>query len=143
MRVEKRVVGFTGSRKGMTLPQKEALFAFCFEQTSRFHHGDCIGADAQADAMCYGMQIPVTIHPPTNPKARAYCEHRFLTEVRPVEHYLKRNRDIVDAADEIFAAVPGPEELYRRSGTWATVRYARKIGTPITVILPSGEESGK
>ena len=48
--------------------------------------------------------------------------------------YLDRNRDIVDACEVLLATPDGPERL--RSGTWSTVRYARKIGKPVEVRLP-------
>ena len=51
--------------------------------------------------------------------------------------YLDRNHDIVDAADVLIAAPSGTTEK-RRSGTWATVRYARKLGRTICVVLPDG-----
>ena len=41
--------------------------------------------------------------------------------------YLERNKNIVNAVDFIIAAPDGPEKV--RSGTWSTVRYAKKVGT--------------
>lgn len=58
--------------------------------------------------------------------------------VLPAKDYLARNHDIVDAAGLLIAAPSGPAEK-RRSGTWATVRHARKQGTRIWIVLPSGE----
>jgi len=33
----------------------------------------------------------------------------------------------------------GKVEEWRGSGTWATIRYARKVGKPVTIIYPDGE----
>lgn len=48
-------------------------------------------------------------------------------EERPAKPYLERNKDIAnEGIDGLIAAPSGwVEEL--RSGTWATVRYARKL----------------
>ncbi len=51
--------------------------------------------------------------------------------------YLERNRDIVDAS-EVLIACPSTREEVMRSGTWATVRYARKKGMKITLIFRDG-----
>jgi predicted Rossmann fold nucleotide-binding protein DprA/Smf involved in DNA uptake len=51
--------------------------------------------------------------------------------------YLERNHAIVNESDFLIAAPDGPETL--RSGTWATVRYARKVGKRVLVIMPNGE----
>jgi predicted Rossmann fold nucleotide-binding protein DprA/Smf involved in DNA uptake len=53
---------------------------------------------------------------------------------------LDRNRDIVDAAAVLIAA---PKEMTEtlRSGTWATVRYARKQGKQVWIVWPDGTVS--
>lgn len=50
--------------------------------------------------------------------------------------YLARNCVIVDEADILLACPKGPEE--QRSGTWATVRYARKQNKRIVIVYPDG-----
>ena len=55
----------------------------------------------------------------------------------PEDEYLKRNRAIVKRSD-ILIATPGQREEILHSGTWSTVRYARKKGIPIWKIYPNG-----
>jgi outer membrane protein insertion porin family len=57
----------------------------------------------------------------------------ITTTVTPLD----RNRAIVDSCDVLIACPKGPEE--QRSGTWATVRYARKQKKRIVIIWPDGE----
>ena len=45
---------------------------------------------------------------------------------------------LVDACEVLLATPKGPEKL--RSGTWATVRYARKVGKRIVIIEPDGKQ---
>jgi hypothetical protein len=49
---------------------------------------------------------------------------------------LKRNRDIVDAA-VMLIAVPKETTEVLRSGTWTTVRYAKKKGCSVLIIPPT------
>lgn len=50
---------------------------------------------------------------------------------------LERNHRIVDACD-VLIACPKDAQEQLRSGTWATVRYARKQGKRVIVITPDG-----
>jgi hypothetical protein len=57
--------------------------------------------------------------------------------MRPERTYLERNKDIVRESASLIAA-PLQAEEQQRSGTWSTVRFARKIGKPVFLILPDG-----
>ena len=57
--------------------------------------------------------------------------------VHTPKDYLERNHDIVDETDMLIAT-PGEEQEVQRSGTWATIRYARKQKRTILTIYPSG-----
>jgi hypothetical protein len=127
--------GFTGTRKGMTHVQAVTLAREM--QTfapSILHHGECIGADQQAHNI--GRLLDVRIHgwpQDTYEGLRAFCD----VDVRhPAMPPLTRNRRIVDQCDTLFAAPDGPER--QRSGTWSTVRYARKLGKPVVIVSPDG-----
>lgn len=129
-------IGFTGSRHGMTVAQRERLVAFLERAVSAgpvvFHHGDCQGADSQAHSYALAAGCLVYLHPPDTGILRAGCQGAsVVAQPRP---YLARNRDIVDACDLLLAAPDGPEAL--RSGTWATVRYARTKGKDLVVLKP-------
>jgi len=100
-----------------------------------FHHGDCRGADEEAHDIAKAFALSIVVHPPEDPKARAFC---VGDEVRPPRPYLKRNADIVAAADVLIAAPASLHEVLR-SGTWATVREARRRGKRVYIIGPEGE----
>jgi len=92
-------------------------------QPDEAHHGDCIHADAQFHAICQHYGIKIVVHPPVNTAYRAWCDgpHTTILEPKP---YIPRNHDIVDVGHLLIAGPHQPE--YLRSGTWSTVRYARK-----------------
>ena len=119
---------FTGSRNGINQKQIKKLLAA--KRPISCAHGDCVGADAQFHELITDMYqdtVPIVIHPPKNKWFRAFCKSKYMME--PLE-YLKRNQNIVDSCD-VLIACPETEQELLRSGTWATIRYARKMGKPI------------
>jgi hypothetical protein len=143
-----RHIGFTGTREGMSEHQKETLSriltAFLVQGSVQddvivFHHGDCKGADAEAhEIVCQLREIMkdvptprIIIHPPVKRIMRAYCQG--ADEILPPKDYLERDRAIVDSCIGIFAA-PKTDKEERRSGTWYTVRYARKTNKRVVVL---------
>ena len=129
-------IGFTGTREGMTEIQKNELYHKLVEYgATEFHHGDCVGADAEAHVIAYGLKI--VIHPPEDDSLRAYCESDFILDPLP---HLKRNKAIVDQTDVLFAT---PKEMVEelRSGTWSTIRYANKRGKKVEILYPSGVDN--
>lgn len=138
-------IGFTGTSKGTTARQDVRLAELLCSMRDGtpwqwLHHGDCVGADERAHqlALMYGMNC--CIHPPTNPAKRGWMERTIGpgdVEVREPQPYLARNRAIVDATTILVACPVGMEEVLR-SGTWATVRYARRLGRPVTIVYPDG-----
>lgn len=143
-------LGFTGTQRGMSEFQKEALRhildgfrkykynAFAQE----FHHGDCIGADEEAHFIAHSLGIPIHIHPPQAWHKRAHCANKsapmYDIVTYGVKPYLERNHDIVDACDVLIAA-PGGDKEVLRSGTWATIRYAMKQGKQVVQLPRHGD----
>jgi hypothetical protein len=129
-------LGFTGTQIGMTLEQREAVYQ-CVRamMPSTAHHGDCLGSDADFHAICKEIGIPLICHPPIEKKKRAYCKGFFRT--RPAKPYLVRDHEIVDETG-ILVATPGQMEEILRSGTWATVRYAKKKMRKVFIYFPNG-----
>lgn len=126
--------GFTGSRKGMTLQQKAKVKElFKSIDISELHHGDCIGADEEIHGMFIWKKVG---HPPTVRGLRAF---KLFDEWRPEKPYLERNRNIVDETEILIATPNGTEKECGRSGTWSTIRYAKKQQKKIYIILPTGE----
>lgn len=133
-------VGFTGTQSGCQPEQAAALKALLAELgATHLHHGDCIGADADAHQAARQLGVAVELHPPRNDAKRARCAMLEGEVVRAVDEYLARNRAIVDAT-EVLVACPWEEAGEgQRSGTWATVRHARKRGRPVVIVRPSGQ----
>ena len=128
-------VGFTGTQEGMSSEQKAALLhtltTLNVLREMEFHHGDCIGADAEAHKIAKSCDIDIIIHPPLVETKRAFCEG-FKIRHKPAP-YIARNHDIVDACDLIIVA-PRSNEEELRSGTWATYRYADKANKSIILL---------
>ena len=141
-------IGFTGTRHGMSHIQRIALQYLIQGNVQCFRHGDCVGADADAHEIAVHCSIPkIIIHPPMNPKFRAFC-HRDYKDISkdssiillPEDDYLARNKQIVLGSDLLIAAPTAlSEEL--RSGTWHTIRYARKLGVPVIILDPYSDET--
>lgn len=139
-------VGFTGTRSGMSEPQyrmfkREFLrYIGTGYDVPELHHGLCVGADSQAHVIARMLRrdgtlpIKIVAHPPRNNKWKAHLSG--VDDMRDPKEYLARNHDIVDECDRLIACPAGPEEL--KSGTWATIRYARKRRKPITIIWRNG-----
>lgn len=135
-------IGFTGTRKGCTPAQLEALARvlaeWLTEPESVFHHGCCIGADAQAVKLVrqFANMTHIVAHPGDWPPLQDQGSIASSNETKNCRPNLARNQDIVDACDPLIACPAGPEET--RSGTWFTVRRARNAGKRVIIIYPDG-----
>lgn len=133
-------VGFTGTRFSMTDAQEDAFRDELRDYVLglnpwRFHHGDCIGADAQAHEIVKQAGGITVAHPCDIVTQRAYCAANV---VHPPLPPLTRNRVIVNDTSVLFATPQTGQGLIR-SGTWSTIRYARKLERPICIIYRTGE----
>jgi len=131
-------VGFTGTQIGMTNIQKGRVKKALDKLSQNhdvFHHGDCIGADSEAHSMAVDSGFSVVLHPPSISTKRAFCK---ADESRSPMDYLQRNLEIVKESDILLAA-PKEKDEQLRSGTWSTIRKARKLGKKIAIFLPDGE----
>lgn len=134
-------IGFTGTQAGMTEAQQTRAYRLLLAfRATDLHHGDCIGADDQMDQIGRELGLTIYIHPPDNPSKRAWCNTRPIGESwteHPPQSYLLRNKAIVESARTLIAAPKETAETVR-SGTWSTVRYARKVGKPVYIVWPDG-----
>lgn len=138
-------VGFTGTQRGLTAPQRKTLTALvaAWPAGCEAHHGDCIGADAQFHTIVTSAGWTTVGHPPVEPKKRAGCRFDVSREPRA---YRVRNEAIVVESEVMIAT---PKELVEqvRSGTWMTVRLTRRHQKarrredgwlPLYIIRPDG-----
>jgi hypothetical protein len=133
-------IGFRGTREGMTDWQKRSLRqVLAAYQPDEFHHGDFVGADAEAHGIVKSSYpaIRVVIHPPSKMTFRAFCRGE---EQRPARGYIARNRDLVASCD-ILVAAPRSMEEQQMSGTWAVIRYARIRSATVIVLNPESDRS--
>lgn len=119
----------------MTSAQKRGVADALARLTPQwFCHGGCVGADAEADAIARRMGADICLHPANIRDLQAVFDgERRQGRLPP----LVRNRIIV-AHCEMLIATPREADEVRRSGTWATIRYAREAGKPVVIILPDG-----
>jgi len=126
----------------MTEEQKNSLIQLLVTVAWRstvIHHGGCIGADAEFDDMARKLHYfdHAVVHPCILVDKWAFIpttDNDYILTVKPP---LVRNQDIVEDSDVVIAT-PKEDHETLRSGTWATIRYARKAGKPLCIILPNG-----
>lgn len=135
-------VGFTGTRNGMTVEQARAFADFCRAfKPDEFHHGDCVGADAEAHDIVREVcpDCKIVVHPPVKNEHRA---NKACDETRePLSHFA-RTRAIVDET-EILVGVSWASSRQTSGGTWYTLDYAKKKRKKRTVIWPDGSVSAR
>jgi hypothetical protein len=129
-------IGITGTREGMTGFQFE-IVKKCLEakycEGAEFHHGDCVGVDAEAAVLAKDIGYKIISHPgPDNDGLRAYVP---ADESKEPQSHFKRNRTIVDSCDYLLV-VPLQTEPQSRGGTWYTYDYAVKKNKSFFVIYP-------
>ena len=138
-------VGFTGTQHGMTLSQKCEIANWLskyVEVIDRVHHGCCIGADYEFHQICQWFDLTVVLHPPDNlSKVPGGVFDYFPEElIRDPLPYIDRNHHIVDECS-LLIGTPREMKEVRRSGTWATIRYARLSDTERLIITPDGHST--
>lgn len=135
------IIGFTGTRHGMTKSQNDQVKLLVAELAAppsrcrEAHHGDCIGADEEFHAIARRVVgIRIVAHPGNVPAMRAFCR---ADEVRDPKPFMDRNHDIVTACHVLLAT---PHEMHEqpRGGTWSTIRMARAERKPVTIVWPDG-----
>lgn len=145
--------GFTGTRDGMTSVQVMRFLAAMSDLRGEWgsafelHHGCCVGADEQAVLMARALNVSgnfnivIIGHPPAELGLASDLAMKLSAQLRPAKPYIERNHDIVDETQHLIAT-PHTAIEKARSGTWATVRYSRKLGKSREVIGPAGEVLG-
>jgi predicted Rossmann fold nucleotide-binding protein DprA/Smf involved in DNA uptake len=106
---------------------------------AEFHHGQCVGADAEAHAIALELGVPsIIVHPADDADLRARLSATPSTSsvayLEPTES-LRRNKAIARGVDTLIAA-PATAAEQVRSGTWFTIRYARRLGRVEVIVLP-------
>lgn len=133
------VIGFTGTRHGMTEAQTKLVMELVSGwDATEVHHGDCIGADADFHAITVAYGLVPIIHPPSDEKLRAFCEPGTILESKP---YLERNKDIVRDC-KILIATPEDYVFRLKSGTWFTIAWAIRTHRRFWIIYPDGSAKG-
>jgi hypothetical protein len=74
--------------------------------------------------------IIIHIYPPDNPTSRLFNQGDLIMEEKP---YLKRNLDIIKNSTILIACPYDKNKEILRSGTWSTIRQARKQNLQIYI----------
>lgn len=135
-------ISMTGSRTINTLTQKQLvnfrqlMIEYRDKGYTHLNHGDCQGADEIAHEIAIELGLEIVIYPPDKTKYRANCKGENVT-IRPEASYRSRNQAIVNNG-HVLLALPNSNCEQLRSGTWMTVRMARKANLPMMICYPDG-----
>lgn len=139
-------IAFTGTRDGLTDAQRDAVATWLRDNViegSVLRHGACVGADAEFVLLIESLprhrrdSVTIIAHPSNLPRMTDTASILSSDLCEGAKPPLERNRDMVDASLVLLACPKGNVEE-QRSGTWASIRYARKVGRKVVVIWPYG-----
>lgn len=160
------IQGFTGTRRGMTPAQRQAALDYLMaDWPAQIMHGGAEGADDEIDEIVapiywekgtgagrllssiFQVSMPIIVLPTDATRQAMWNGHstplgppKAFAAIRDVwgpSEPLARDRIIARRCTRLLAC-PGQAAEIVRSGTWATVRYARLAHKPITIIFPNG-----
>jgi hypothetical protein len=151
-------IGITGSRKPLPTIQIKSLYfvmmKLCLDELAMdggsvaIHHGCCVGADEEAHNLAETM-AGVSIH--GHPGMDEWGKSRLTLPTGKYDYdilhsrelYKTRNWNIVNVSDVLIAcpAYPENDKGSRRSGTWQTVRMARRASKTVKYVWANGEVS--
>jgi hypothetical protein len=125
------LIAITGSREGLTDWQRAALTKALRRPTvTGIVHGDCVGADAEADAVAASLGLPRWCYPSN---AWLYRANTHATKLADPAPPLVRNEWIVRDGAAVVA-LPRPSSR----GTWHAVRIAQRLGKALLVLGEAG-----
>jgi hypothetical protein len=132
------IAAVTGPRLGTT---PDALItAAQFFRTGDIevlHDGDALGVDSQIYHIAKAFGVHVILHPPKNPKWRAFLGDNS-DEILEEKAYGARDRDMI-LSSEVLLTLPDCYEPKPHSGTWLTIGFAREVQMPIVFIWNNGQ----
>lgn len=139
-------VGFTATRHGLTPLQKEGVYInletilsrhiieFSIERKEvQFHHGKCKGGDRAGLSIAKQFDFWTVAHPSDLTNWTFFDLES--DEERSIRPPLERDYNIVNECD-IVIACPFEMDEVRRSGTWSTIRCAKRLNKLLVVIYP-------
>lgn len=139
--------GETGTREGATRLQLASVgWLWSRYEIKSLHDGDCVGVDAQLYSLARTFGVgDIVIHPPTNPKFRAFCglsdDGKYIYQgvtVEPTQGYYVRDRAMVDATAAVVACPKqNLEQGKMTGGTWYTINYTRRQEKPLAIVWPA------
>lgn len=134
------IVGFTGTRRGLTRLQRARLELVAAElpDVILFVHGGCHGADSEADDVFARLAYPRRVRP--GPTSHEFSWHKGA-EVMAVQPNLTRNAEIVADADLLIACPSNYVNIPRGSGTWQTIRCAQRARVPVHFVWNDGTDT--
>lgn len=100
-----------------------------------FVHGMCVGADEQAHKVAWALHYRIDGFPSNIAEKTMEVKREQFTYIHKPQAPLVRNRNIVEGATLLIAA-PRQRKEEQRSGTWATIRYARERGLTTLMCWP-------
>jgi hypothetical protein len=109
----------------------EQVFKILAEDYDVLHHGGCEGADTLAHTLAETLGFAIEVHPGPKTDVNPFIGHT----IHPRKANLDRNHDIVLQSTLVVAA-PAQRNEVLRSGTWATIRFARANNVELEVLYP-------
>lgn len=139
-------VGFTGTQDGMSTEQQIEIHMLlgdlqAYARASTGLHGMCVGADAQFHELAKALGYRIVGYPGLNRLGEVEKRATMVCDVeRRPQFFLDRNYDMT-LESHVMLATPKQMQEVKRSGTWMTIRAAKRLDRPTVVVYPDGSSA--